>query len=203
MSTKTPKPKILSVTRSDTYVEIRRQVATSTEQKTTPDPKDPGKTETKTVHSSREFKEKSHEAPLPAFDEAMQQLAGVVCNILSVPPDWKKGVTVTALHLTYTETGVRTAVVSFVKNIDATGSLHPMKTPAFQIDDDKKDAKGRRQCAKKHAEDVIEFIKQAQKYADGDRSQQLLEFEDEGGGEPEDDDKITQLPGLAAGGDSN
>lgn len=201
MSAKNPKPKILSVVRSDTYVEIRRQVSTSSEQKKTPDPKKPGETATTTVHSSREFKEKSHEAPLPAFDEALQRLSSVACNMLGVPAEWKKGITVIGLFLTYTESGVRTAVISFVKNLDATGSLHPLKTPAFQVDDGKKTEDGRRQCAKSHAEDVIDFIKQAQKYAEGERSQQLLDFEEEG--DEDEKDNVEQLPGMAAGADGD
>lgn len=202
MKNKVPKPKILSVTRSDTAIIIRRQVHSSSEQKTTPDPKAPGKTETKVVSSSREYTEKSHEAPLPAFDEALQKLSGLVCNVLETGADWKKGIAIVGIALTYTETGVRSVVVSFTKAISATeGGIHPMKTPAIQIDDGKKTADGRRQCAKGHAEDVVDFIKQAQRYSDGERSQQLLDFEDEGE-EDGDDDKIEHLPGMAGGSDN-
>ncbi len=198
MSTKNTKPKILTVVRSDAFIEIRHEVAKTSEQKTVPDKDKPGEPKTKLVTSSSEFREKAHEAPLPAFDAALQALADVIVNILGVGQAWKKGISVVSLHLTYTESNVRTAVIGFVKQIDATSGLHPMKTPAFQIDDGKKSDDGRRQCAKKHADAVIEFIKEAQRYAAGERSQQLLKFEDDGAEEEGEDDKTIPMPGVAS-----
>lgn len=121
--------------------------------------------------------------------------------MLEVGAEWKKGITIVGISITYTESNVRTAVVSFVKSISATNALHPMKTPAFQIDDGKKADDGRRQCAKGHADDVIDFIKEAQKYAEGERSQTLLDFEDGGDEDDEEEkgDKTAPLPFTPAG----
>lgn len=188
---KPQKPKILKVVRTDAFVKIRQELAKSSEQKNGPDPDKPGETKTKLVTSSSEFEETAHETPLPAFDEALQALADVVCNVMELGQGYKKGITVTGLALSYTNSNVRTAVISFVKEFNATSSSHPMKTQAFQIDDGKKADDGRRQCAKKHAELVVDFIKQAQKYAAGERSQQLLKFEEDDG---DDDDKTGDLP---------
>lgn len=192
---KDPKPKILKVVRTDAFVKIRQEVHRSSEQQTTPDKDNPGKAKTQLVTSTRELEETAHEAPLPAFDDALQALSGVAANILGCPKEWTKGITVVALGLTYTEQGIRSAQVSFVKEMKAIeDGLHPMKTPFFQIDDGKTPAQGRRQCAKGHAEQVIEFIKEAQRYANGERSQQLLKFEEEG--DDGDDGKIEKLPGI-------
>lgn len=132
-----------------------------------------------------------HEAPLPAFDNALASLADVACNILEVGQSYKKGMSVHALSLSYTKSGVRSAQIFFKKQLDGFESDHAMSTPVFQIDDDKT-GKGRKQCAKKHAEAVIEMIKQASRYVDGKRSQTLLDFKEE---KPdEDDDNTEQLP---------
>ncbi len=196
---KPKKPKILRVVRTDDFVKIRSEVLQSTEQKSTPDPKKPGETKTKEVTSSEFIEVEAHEAPLPAFDRALQALAAVAAKQLETPPDWKKGVTVTSFLITHTKSGVRSCAIFFHKNLDATAGLHPMKTPVFQIDDGKTPDEGRRQCAEKHAELVDDAITQAQRYAMGERSQQMLNLKEE----EDDDDKIEQLPGMTAGEDGN
>lgn len=195
---KPQKPKILKVVRTDAFVKIRQESSRSSEQKNGPDPDKPGETKTKTVTSSSEFEETAHEAPLPAFDEALQALADAVVNVMELGQGYKKGLTVTGIALSYTNSNVRTAVISFVKEFNATSSSHPMKTQAFQIDDGKKADDGRRQCAKKHAEAIVDFIKQAQRYAAGERSQQLLKFEEES---TEKDDGQGKIVGIEEGGE--
>lgn len=178
MATKEPKPKILKVVRTDAFVEIHREVSSSTEL-TTPNPDKPGETTKKTVTNSRNLKEKAHEAPLPAFDTAMQDLAGVAAKILDCPPEWRKTITVVSVSVSYTEHGIRSVSISFAKSISATGKLHPMKTPVVQVDDGKTEDQGRSQLAEKHAQAVKDFLKEAQRYAAGERSQTLLDFEEE------------------------
>lgn len=193
---KTPmkKPKILKVVRTDAFVKVRVETSRQSEQKTAPDPKKPGETKTKEVTSFEENEITAHEAPLPAFDEAFQALAPVAAKVLEVTPDWAKNVTVVSVTVSYTEHNIRSAVIGFVKSINATASLHPLKTPAFQIDDGKTPEQGRRQCTPSHAEKVADFLKEAQRYAAGERSQQLLNFEEDEA--EEDEDSVDPLPGL-------
>lgn len=186
---KQQKPRILKVVRTDSFVKILHEISKQTEQKTVPDPKEPGKTSTKEVTSTEINEITAHEAPLPAFDAALQELSDVVVNVMELGAGYKKGINVGAVSISYDKAGMRTAVISFTKSLDATGSLHPLKTPAFQIDDGKEASTGRRQCAKKHAEAVVELIKQAQRYALGERSQQLLDFEDKTDAPDAEDDK--------------
>lgn len=194
-----PKPKILKVVRADAFVLIRQETARTTEISTVPDPEKPGETVKKPVTNSREVEEKSHEAPLPAFDRALQALAPVAAKALGCPPDWREGINVTAIAVSYTEHGVRSAQILFTKPTLGGEALHPLKTPFFQIDDGKTADQGRRQCPPSHAEAVADFLKQAQRYAAGERSQQLLnweEDEDEG-----DDDKTVPMPGIGDAGE--
>lgn len=188
--TMSKKPKILKVVRTDAFVKVRVETSRQSEQKAAPDPKKPGETKTKEVTSFEENEITAHEAPLPAFDEALQALGPVAAKALEVPPEWAKNVVVVSVAISYTEHNIRSAVIGFVKSINATASLHPLKTPSFQIDDGKTPEQGRRQCTPSHAEKVADFLKEAQRYAAGERSQQLLNFEED----EDDDDKTTALP---------
>ena len=187
-------PKILKVVRTDAFVKIRHETERQSEQKTAPDPQEPGKEKTKTVTSFEELELTAHEEPLPAFDETLQALAAVAAKVLDATPDWAKGINVISVSISYTESGVRSAVIGFVKNLNATASLHPMKTPAFQIDDGKGSGETRRQCTPGHADKIVAFLKQAQKYAAGERSQTLLKFKDDEAEEAKDN--VLKLPGM-------
>lgn len=195
---KNAKPKILKVVRTDTFVEIVREIARTSEQKTVPNSKEPGKTDTKTVTSSSEFKEKSHEAPLESFDEALQALAPVAAVMIGCDSDWAKNVSVLGVAFSFTEHGIRSAQILFSKPLLGGETIHPLKTPMFQIDDGKTPDQGRRQCAPKQAEKIVEFIKEAQRYADGERSQTLLDFQDDSDDEDTNPDNVEQLPGMGA-----
>ncbi len=154
---------------------------------------------TKQVTSFSEMKEKTHEAPLPAFDAALQALGRVAGVVMGAGADWGgQGVEVTGVAMSYTEHGVRSAQVLFTKQLLGGASTHPMKTPVFQMDDGKSADQGKRQCAPKHAEAIADFLKEAQRYAAGERSQELLDFQDD---EEDDDDKIERLPGIGDAGE--
>lgn len=189
------KPKILKVVRTDAFVLIRHELSRKTEQATTPDPNDPGKPKTRLVTSHEEQEIKAHEAPLPAFDECLQSLAAVAAKCLECTPEWAKTASVMSVGVSYTEHGIRSAQIALVKTINATNSLHALKTPFFQIDDGKTPDQGRRQCTPKHAELVADFLKEAQRYAAGERSQQLLNFEDDDSGTDDDGPELELLDG--------
>lgn len=198
-----PKPKILKVVRTDSFVEITQEVSRVSEQKAEPKPgaKATDKPTMKEVTSFEELRAKTHEAPLPAFDEALQALGSVVGTIMGAGADWgQTGVEVTGVAMSYTEHGIRSAQILFTKSLLKGESTHPLKTPMFQIDDGKTTDQGKRQCAPKHAEAIVDFLKEAQRYALGERSQQLLDYETDE--EEEEDDNIEQLPGMKSAPDA-
>lgn len=144
-----------------------------------------------------------HEAPLQSLDDALQALAAVACNILEVGAPYSEGLVVVGVSISHTKKGTRSASIVFTKKLDATGTAHRMDTPVFQFDDPAEGEEGeRRQCAKRHAELLVEFLSEAEKYASGERQQQLLPLGDgkEAGGGEEDDGKVENLPGLGAPG---
>lgn len=122
----------------------------------------------------------AHEAPLPSFDKALQALTDVAANILEVGQDYKKGMAIVSVSISHTKAGTRSVSIAFVKKIDATGTDHRLDTPVFQVDDAGKGEEGgqRRQCSKKHAELVADFLDEAVKYANGKRAQQMLPLDD-------------------------
>lgn len=193
------KPKLLKLVRDESFIQFIHEVDRATETVSVNDPASPrgAKDAPKTVLQSNVEKVDitSHEAPLPAFDKALQALADVIANVMETGQSWKKGIVVRSFALTYTKTGIRSVVISFNKRIDATDSFHPMKTPAFQIDDGKTADEGRKQCSKPHADAVIKMIKEAERYAAGERSQQMLKFNDgDEGGDDDDKDNSNELP---------
>lgn len=200
MSTKKPtKPKILFVKRTDNFVQIRHEALQTRERAVDVDKqknqKAGDKPATKEVTSTEEIDLTAHDAPLESFDKALQSLAPVVAKVMDCDPEWAGKVEITSLSVSHTENGTRTATVAFTRPLLAGASVHPLKTPAFQIEDDK--ATGEKaQVTPGHAERVVAVIKEAQRYVLGERSQQTLGFEEQ----DEDDDKIEQLPGMAGKG---
>lgn len=118
----------------------------------------------------------AHEAPLKKFDLAMQALTDVVANIMELGQDYKKGMVIDAVAISHTKSGTRSVSIDYSKHIDAVEHDHPMSTVMFQIDDAPKGEEGRRQCTKKHAELVAEFLDRAEDYANGKRQQIMLNF---------------------------
>lgn len=151
--------KILKVTRDDSSVQFRHEVQ---------------------GHKAIEERDHTcHEAPLKAFDTALQNLSDVAVNILELGQAYKKGIVIIALALSYTKKGTRSATIVFSKEIDATKGTHRMTTPAFQFDDAAEGEDGqRRQCTKKHAEMIQAMVDETEKYANGERQQRLLPLND-------------------------
>lgn len=165
--------KILKVTRDESSVQFRHEVQ---------------------GHKATEERDHTcHEAPLAAFDKALQALADVAVNILELGQGYKKGIVIIALAISYTKKGTRSAHIVFSKELDATGGTHRMTTPVFQFDDAAEGEDGqRRQCSKKHAEMIAEMIAETEKYANGERQQRLLPLDDgkSEGAEPQGGDTL-------------
>ena len=133
-----------------------------------------------------------HEAPLKEFDDALQGLADAVVNVLEVGQPYKKGITVIALSLSYTKKGTRSAAITFTKELEATGAAHRLTTPLFQFDDaaEGEDNKSRRQCTKRHAEQIQTVIECTEQYANGERQQRLLPLNEDDSAEPKAGDVL-------------
>lgn len=167
-------PKLLKITRADSYIRFRHEVQGETLK--VPDPKNPGKTISQTGLEERDVT--AHEAPLPAFDEALQNLATVAVSVLELGVQYANGMIVRGLSVSYTKKGTRSAVIRFTKLLDRTKNKHPMETPMFQIDDGKEGEEGKRQCTPNQAKAVVDMIRHANNYAAGKRAQALLDLGD-------------------------
>jgi hypothetical protein len=176
--------KLLKVIRNESFVRFVREV-----------------TVTKGTEEKQDIT--AHEAPLPAFDKALQALSDVAVNILELGQEYKKGVAVVSVSVSHTKAGTRSVSIAFVKTIDATGTEHKLDTPVFQIDDAGKGEEGgqRRQCSKKHAEMVAAFLDEAVKYANGKRAQTMLPLDDgkSDGAEPKGGDLLDMSGKPATG----
>jgi hypothetical protein len=183
-------PKLLKIIRDDAFIKFSHEVSRTTEVDAFNDPDKPSKAgdEPKKIKhtSSEEHIVTAYDAPLPTFDKALQALASVVANVFEAGQEWKKGINIRGLSVSYTKTGLRSVVIDFNKKFDITEEFHPMKTPSFRIDDGKTAADGRRECSPNQAETIIKMIKEAEKYASGERSQQMLNLTEDEDGEEDD-----------------
>lgn len=162
--------KLKKITRTDSLVRYRFE---QTAEKTKANDKNkPG--ETVESQGAKECDITEHDAPVEKFDTCLQALGPVAAKVLEMSPDWARSVTVHTLTVSYTKKGTRSASIGFTKALDATSSNHGMDTPIFQIDDASPGEEGRRQVHQKHADTVIEMIKQAEAYIKGKRGQLTL-----------------------------
>jgi len=168
------KLKILKITRTDSFVQIRHEVTGYTVKTNAPGAA--GGVKEATGTEERDIT--AHEAPMKSFDKALQALTDVVANILETGEEWKKGIVIKTVAFSYTKKGTRSAAIFFTRDLDATETAHRMSTPFFQIDDVAEGEEGRRQCAKEHAKAIAKVILEAEKYADGERDQRMLPLDD-------------------------
>lgn len=130
----------------------------------------------------------SHEAPLKEFDEALQALAPIACNILEVGKAYDEGMNVRSVRIKRTKKGTRSVSIGVEKTLSAVDNPHRLATPFFTIDAPSEGEQGARECSSKQTEVIDAFIAQAEKYQNGERQQRLLPL----GAEPEEGD---ELPG--------
>lgn len=122
----------------------------------------------------------AHEAPLPELIAAFAKLSPVVCEILEVEPAWADGLSVFRLTITYTKAGTRSVKFRATKQLECRKDyLHKIDIPFVQIDKPQDGESGQIDITdKKHLKLVLEAIKQAERYANGERSQALLNFDE-------------------------
>jgi hypothetical protein len=125
-----------------------------------------------------EHKVTAHEAPLPELGAAFGKLRTIVCDIMAIPKDWAEGVAVTTMRISTTKHGTRAVQLGFKKPLETIGGqLHAMETPYVKIDKPADGESGEMSIPKKSADLIKAAIHQAERYAEGERSQTLLDFE--------------------------
>lgn len=141
------------------------------------------------IMAREEIEQTSHEAPLTSFDTALQALAPIACNILELGKSYDDGMTVRSVRIKRTKSGTRSVSIGFEKKLNAVDNPHRFSTPLFNIDQPGENEQGARECSPKQTELIDAFIKEAEKYQNGDRQQRLLPLVQE----PEDGE---QIPGT-------
>lgn len=122
----------------------------------------------------------AHEAPLPELTNAFAKLAPVFCEILEVEPAWADGLGITRIAISYTKAGTRSVRFNATKQLECRKDyLHKVNSPMVQIDKPAEGESGQIDIEdKKHLKAILEAIKQAERYAKGERSQSLLNFDE-------------------------
>lgn len=118
---------------------------------------------------------KAPEAPLPSFDKSIEALTPVVQKVMEFKS--VAGLTPFGISVSHTKHGTRSVVIHFNRTLQQTGRTYQDKTIAFRIDNPASDETGERECSAAEATLCIAAIDEALRYANGERSQQLLPLE--------------------------
>ncbi|MDB6080163.1 MAG: hypothetical protein JWO82_3910 [Akkermansiaceae bacterium] len=118
------------------------------------------------------------EKPLPECYEAFGALRPVACEVMGWAKSYVEGLDITKLSLTVTKNGTRAVSLGLQKALDTIGGhLHPMATPFFKIDPPGDGESGKLEVSPKSAELVKTALREAERYIEGERSQQILDFD--------------------------
>jgi hypothetical protein len=122
----------------------------------------------------------AHEAPLTELTDSFAKLAPVICEILEVEPGWADGLNISRIAISYTKAGTRSVRFKCTKQLECRKDfLWKLDTPMVQLDKPADGESGQVDIAdKKHLQLILEAIKQAERYASGERSQSLLNFDE-------------------------
>lgn len=122
----------------------------------------------------------AHEAPLPELTNAYSKLAAVLCEINEWPAEYAAGLIVHRITVSTTKHGTRSVKLFAKKQLEKRRDyLHPFTSPYCQIDEPADGESGQIDIDNTaHLEIVLEALEQAERYANGERSQQLLGFDD-------------------------
>jgi len=129
--------------------------------------------------SETEKSEKCPEAPLAELGTSFANLNPVVCAIMGFPPSYGDGLSVYKISLCHTKAGMRSVKMKFTKVIDMTGGeLHKIDTPFVRIDMPSDGESGSREMKDAHVRLVELALIEISRYIGGERSQQLLNFDE-------------------------
>ena len=119
------------------------------------------------------------EEPLPSLTKAWEKLKAVFCDVLELDASYSDGLTITTISIRRTKAGTRSVVLGATKQLECRRDfLHKMQTPCFQIDKSADGESGGVEVEKKMADAVAKAIHESERYMQGERSQQLLNFDE-------------------------
>lgn len=134
--------------------------------------------ETDDINDLVESKITAKEEPLPTLTKAWDGLKKVFVSILELPDDYVDGLTVTTLSIRRTKAGTRSVTMEATKQLECRQSfLHTLTTPCVQIEASADGESGAVEIEKNLAEAVMKAIHESERYMEGERSQQLLDFD--------------------------
>ncbi len=120
----------------------------------------------------------AHEEPLASFTKAFAALPAVFCEIMEIGPDWTTGLSVRKLAIKRTKAGTRSVIIGCTKQLDVRQDfLHSVSTPVVQIEKSSEGESGAVEIEGKLCKAILKAIHEAEKYMAGERSQQLLNFD--------------------------
>lgn len=145
------------------------------------------------VNAQEEHTSRCPEEPLPEFGKALAKLAKPAMTFLELPAEWEKGVTVTGFAIKTTKAGTRSVSIEFDKHLELVGGAVKMKTPFIRIDKPQPGEQDKPQATTSAKTLIGKAITCAVDYANGQRSQQLLDLKDD---ENEDGESGEEGPDL-------
>lgn len=121
-----------------------------------------------------------HETPLPELDDALQALRPVVVFVGRHEKKALGDIVVRSLFISYTKHGTRSVMIGYELSTDTSINGTPEKKKAgwFRIDPPGDGESGTVAVSLPHCELVKAAIRECERYAEGERSQTLLDFDD-------------------------
>lgn len=122
----------------------------------------------------------AHEAPLQDLTNAYAALAPVFCGILELPDEYATGLNVTRISVSTTKHATRSVKMFATKQLESRSEfLHRMDCPFVQIDEPADGESGQIEVPdKRHLNLIYAALHEAGRYAAGERSQDLLNFDE-------------------------
>lgn len=121
----------------------------------------------------------AHEAPLPELAASFAKLSKVFCQVMELDEGYEDGLAVFRLSISYTKAGTRSVRLRATKQLECRRDyLHKIEAPMVQIDKPAEGESGEIQIEKKSVALVAKAIHEAERYANGERSQSLLNFDE-------------------------
>jgi hypothetical protein len=119
------------------------------------------------------------EAPLPELHDAFAKLPKVIAQIMGWTTDYAAEMIVMKLSMSYTKHETRSVAFQFSVPIEATGGeRHTMDTPFVRLDEPAEGENGKKEVTAAQSKVIEKAILECERYAKGERSQQVIDFEE-------------------------
>lgn len=123
------------------------------------------------------------EEPLPELKEAISKLATVFCEVMALPKEYSADLHINRIEISRTKHGTRAVCLKGKKNLDTIGGeLHPFVAPFVKIDKPTEGESGDVLIGKDAVKRINKAIQECERYANGERSQQIINFEEASAG---------------------